>query len=150
MSKSPCEQLRAASPKDLPAILDIEAQAFDSTRRSSRKSLKRSIESPFQRVLVQDLHGAVAGYVILWMFPRTWRVYNLASHPGRRNQGVGRSLLDAAARLAAAAGARRLVLESRPDPALLRFYEQRGFRVRGRLEDYYAPGEHAVRMDLAL
>jgi [ribosomal protein S18]-alanine N-acetyltransferase len=150
MTKSSCEQLRMACPEDLPAILDIEAQSFDPARRSSRKSLKRSIYSRLQRVLVQDLDGAIAGYVILWAFPRTWRVYNLASHPSRRNQGVGRTLLNAAARLAAEAGAQRLVLESRPDPALLRFYEQRGFRVRARLEDYYAPGEDAVRMDLAL
>jgi ribosomal protein S18 acetylase RimI-like enzyme len=143
-------RIRDATPGDLPSIQDIERAAFDAARRSSTAALRRALQSHFQRVLVLEIDGRVVGYVILWPHRRSWRVYNLASHPGYRNQGIGGALLSAAIGHAVRAGAKRLMLESRDDPALVRFYEQRGFRSRRQLPDYYAPGEHALRLELAL
>jgi [ribosomal protein S18]-alanine N-acetyltransferase len=142
--------VRVATPADLQAILAIEQAAFEPVRRSSRAALRRALRSRFQRVLVLEIAGAVAGYVVLWPFRRSWRVYNLAAHPGYRNQGVGGALLAAGVDSAREAGARCVVLESREEPNLLRFYEQHGFTRRQRLADYYAPGEHAVRLEHAL
>jgi hypothetical protein len=47
----------------------------------------------------------------------------------------------------AAAGARCWCSSRASEPELLGFYEQRGFRVRRRLPDYYGRGQHAVRMN---
>jgi len=135
---------------DLEAIGHIETRAFEASRRSSRASLRRALGSSFQRVLVLEVQGEVAGYLVLWPYPRTWRIYNLASDPRRRNLGVGSALLAAAVDEARRAGAGRLVLESRNEPGLLRFYEQRGFRASRKLRDYYSKGEDAVRMELDL
>lgn len=145
---SATRRIRSATLADLQAILGIETAAFDVARRSSPASLRRALRSRFQRVLVLEVAGAIAGYVVLWPFRRTWRVYNLASHPGYRNQGVGGALLDAAIGQAERAGAARLVLESRNTPELLRFYRQRGLQPYRQLPDYYAPGEHALRLQL--
>lgn len=142
--------VRPARRNDLEAILAIEAAAFEPTRRTTRAALRRALQSPFQRVWVLDVDGAVGGYLVLWPFPHTWRVYNLAAHPQQRNRGVGSRLLAAAVGAAGAAGARRLVLESRREPGLVQFYERRGFRVSHVLPDYYGPGEDAVRMELPL
>lgn len=143
-------RIRAAHTGDLEAIRHIEAQAFEPSRRSSPAALRRALRSPFQKVMVLEAGEAVAGYVIVWPFRRTWRIYNLAADPARRNQGVGGGLLAAVAALAEQAGADKLVLESRCRPDLLRFYEQRGFRARRHLPDYYEQGEDAVRLELTL
>jgi [ribosomal protein S18]-alanine N-acetyltransferase len=150
MTDTATRSIRRATPADIRAILAIEQAAFDVARRSSPASIRRALRSHFQRVLVLEIGGVVAGYVVLWPHPLSWRVYNLASHPAHRNLGVGGALLTAAIEEAAKAGAKRLVLESRNDPALLRFYQQRGFRTSRHLPDYYAPGEHAVRLELLL
>lgn len=133
----------------------IEAAAFEPARRSSRRSLVRALGSPFQRVLVLEARQGtrpwrVAGYVIVWPFRHVWRIYNLASDPAWRQQGIGGTLLSAAAQAAQQAGATRLVLEARREAELLRFYDRRGFRVTRELPDYYAPGEHAVRLAMPL
>lgn len=142
--------VRRAAAGDLQAILAIEQAAFDPARRSSPASLRHALGSRFQQVLVLELDGAVAGYAVIWPYRHSWRVYNLAAHPGYRNRGVGGALLGAVVERARQAGARRVVLESREDPPLLRFYEGRGFVRRRRLPDYYGPGQHAQRLELPL
>ncbi len=142
--------IRPAAADDLPAILRIEAAAFEPSRRSRGRSLRRALASPFQRVLVLEVAGSVAGYLIVWPFRRSWRIYNLATDPAMRNRGVAGSLLAAAVAAARAAGAQRVILESRVEAGLVAYYEQRGFRIERRLRDYYEKGEDAVRMALAL
>jgi ribosomal protein S18 acetylase RimI-like enzyme len=135
---------------DLAAIARIEATAFEPSRRSSARSLERALASTFQRVLVAELDGALAGYLIYWPYRHTWRIYNLATDAAFRNRGVAGALLAAAVDRARAAGARRVVLESRESAALLDYYAARGFRAEKCLPDYYAKGEAAVRMALEL
>jgi [ribosomal protein S18]-alanine N-acetyltransferase len=142
----PDSRIRRAGPGDLAALAAIEAAAFEPERRSRRASLRRALRSRFQRVLVFDIDGEVAGLIVLWPYRHTWRVYNLASHPSHRNRGVAGALLAEAIEQARRAGAHTLVLESRDEPGLVGFYEQRGFSVRRRLPDYYGRGQHAVRM----
>ena len=71
----------------------------------------------------QDLHSVRFGY-------RAW-VEDLAVHPERRSQGVGKALLDAAKDWARERGASHLELDSaetRPDAH--RFYEREGAEYR--------------------
>ncbi|MEQ8860323.1 MAG: GNAT family N-acetyltransferase [Pseudomonadales bacterium] len=145
---TPGERIRAATAADLAAIRRIEAEAFEPSRRSSNRSLRRALVSAFQQILVLDSAGSLAGYLILWPYRHTWRIYNLATDPEQRNQGIAGRLLGAAVDQARAAGARRVVLECRVDPALVRYYERRGFALAERLPDYYAEGEDALRMVL--
>lgn len=146
MGQSSSDSIRPAGPADLEAILRIEEAAFEPSRRASRASLARALRSQFQRVLVFEHRETVAGYLVLWPYRHTWRIYNLATDPGHRNRGVAGTLLAAAAAAARDQGARRMVLESRASPELVGYYRARGFRVERRLADYYAPGEDAVRM----
>lgn len=141
---------RRAGPDDVDAMVAIEAEVFEPQRRSSPASLRRSLRSRFQRVWVAEVGADLAGYVIVWPFRHTWRIYNLAAHPGHRQQGVGGALLATVVAAAVEAGARRLVLESRVDPDLVGFYRRRGFEIRRRLADYYGPGEDGVRMERSL
>ncbi len=142
--------IRAAGPGDLAAIEAIETEAFEPSRRSSRRVLRRALGSAFQRVLVMELDGAVAGYLVFWPYRHTWRIYNLATAPAWRGRGVAGRLITAVVDAARAAGARRVVLESRDEPGLVGFYEARGFRAARALPDYYSSGGHALRMVLDL
>lgn len=150
MNADRAEGVRRGGPEDLDAIVGIETQAFEPSRRSSRRSLRRSLCSPFQRVYVFDVAGSAAGYLIAWPYRHTWRIYNLAADPGLRRRGVGGALLEVVAADARRHGATVLVLESRLDPVLVGYYEKRGFRAKRGLPDYYARGEDAVRMEMPL
>jgi [ribosomal protein S18]-alanine N-acetyltransferase len=142
--------IRLARPSDLDSIVAIERLAFDPVRQSSRRALRRALESPRQRVLVCELDGRVVGFAILWCFPHTWRIYNVAIDPGVQRRGIGSKLLGATISAARAAGAEFLQLEARAEPDLVRLYRSHGFVERARLADYYASGDDAVRMRLDL
>src|SRR5690606_37228217 len=74
----------------------------------------------------------------------SWDLYWIAAHAARRARGYGRLLLRAAESRMAAAGARRIYIEtsSRPlyDPTRA-FYAACGYTVEARLRDFYAPGD---------
>ena len=144
------EVIRTARLQDLDAIMAIETAAFEPARRASRRSLRRALQSSWQRVIVCESDGRVAGYATLWPYKHTWRLYSVAIDPAVQRRGIGSRLLAAAIAAARAAGARRLQLEARAMPDLLRLYRQHGFIEVARLPDYYGRADDAVRMRLGL
>lgn len=140
--------IRRAGPGDLAVIEAIEADAFEPSRRSSRRVLRHALRSDFQRVLVLDIGGAVAGFLVLWPYPQTWRIYNLATARAWRGRGVAGRLIAAVREAARLSGTRRVVLEARDEAGLIDFYEAHGFQAVRPLPDYYSDGEHAFRMAL--
>ena len=94
--------------------------------------------------LVAELDGAVAGYVQLGRptpLPanaHVLEIQGLAVDPRRRGGGVGRALVDAAAREAATRGARRLRLRVlAPNAAARRLYAACGFVEEGILREEF-------------
>jgi ribosomal protein S18 acetylase RimI-like enzyme len=142
--------IRLGRPDDLDALDRIEHAAFEPERRASRRSLQRALASPHQVVLVAEEGARPVGYAVLWCYRYTWRLYSIASDPLAQGRGIGGALLDKAILVARAAGARWLQLEARSTPRLQGWYERKGFGVVERLPDYYAAGDHAVRMRLTL
>ena len=79
---------------------------------------------------------------ILWL---TW--FYVAREA--RRKGIGAAMLKHVQAVSAAAGARRLYLDTSSDPKYddaVRLYERFGFRVEGRLADYYGGGEAMIIM----
>ncbi|PVB59985.1 GNAT family N-acetyltransferase/peptidase C39 family protein [Labrenzia sp. 011] len=145
-------QIRAAVSDDLAALLHIENDAFSSDR-ISRRSFRRFLDSPGARILVACGDAGVYGYALLLLRCGTAlaRLYSLALDTGHRGQGVGAALLKAAE--AAAFEADRIVLrlEVRADNrAALGLYEASGYRVLGRVANYYEDGCAALRMERLL
>lgn len=142
--------IRRAAPPDLDGLVELERTCFQPHRRASARSLARSISSPHQSVwLIDDgpEADAPAAFIVLWHRPRTFRVYDVATHPARRGEGLAGALLGHAEGLAEKAGADRVSLEAEPaGPGLVAWYEKRGYRVVQELPGYYGPGHDAVRM----
>jgi glutathione synthase/RimK-type ligase-like ATP-grasp enzyme/ribosomal protein S18 acetylase RimI-like enzyme len=149
-------QLRTASASDLDEILAIEQACFDITRRSSRRSMVNSLNSPMQQIWVASIkpeeteHG-LAGVMILHHHVHTLRIYSLAVSAEFRGLGVGSKLLKHAHQLAVERRYDQLSLEAdQADTRLVQWYETHGYQITDTLADYYSPGQHAVRMKLNL
>jgi ribosomal protein S18 acetylase RimI-like enzyme len=101
-------------------------------------------------VLVAVEDGEVAGYVRLGRASRfassdhVLTVNGIAVDPARQRQGVGRSLIDAAAAEARRRGARRLTLRVfAPNEGARRLYESAGFVVEGVLRaEFFLDGTY--------
>src|SRR5207253_1095625 len=88
---------------------------------------------PGEELLVAELDGAVVGFVRLALRTRPWgmaaEVAPLVVTGEARGRGVGRALLDAAERRAAAAGAAAIRLDVIEENPARGFYERLGYRT---------------------
>lgn len=97
-----------------------------------------------------ELAGQTVGYACYGPIPATqgsFDLYWVAVHPSQQGKGLGKILVRETERLAAAAGCRRLYIETsnRPQYASTRiFYEKVGYAIDAILKDYYAPGDDKV------
>ncbi len=147
--------VRAAVPSDLPAIEAIERRCFHASRRSSRRSLARSLRSSSQSVWVAVCRSnsprQVVGAMVLRHYRLSLRIYSLGVLPAFRGSGVGRMLVQQAVRMARKGGRQVVSLEAdRRNKVLTGWYETFGFETVCILKDYYSPGRHAVRMRFVL
>jgi ribosomal protein S18 acetylase RimI-like enzyme len=111
-----------------------------------------------KNVLVAVVDGEVAGYVKLGRptplaaSDHVVRINGLAVSPDHQRRGVGRALLEAAAREAKARGARRLTLGVfGPNESARRLYESAGFVVEGvQREEFFVEGRYVDDVLMAL
>ncbi len=137
-------RVRSARPADLPVLLRIEREAFPVpwSERAFRMVMRRDPGA----VLVAERSGRVAGYAALWVSADEAELADLAVAPEHRRRGVGRTLLRACLREAAARGAGEIFLQVRESNSAARsLYREAGFREVGRRTGYYrAPAEDAL------
>ena len=94
--------------------------------------------------------GKLRGYVCVGKTPLTrgtWHEYWICVHPAAQRQGVGQVLQAHAENFVRAHGGERLVLETSGRSAYARtrrFYRKSGYRVVGRIGDFYGPGDSCV------
>lgn len=105
-----------------------------------------------QCFVCEDLtyNPCIIGYIGIQFVCDEAEIANLAVHPDRRNEGVGRALLEEAKRFCIANGINVLHLEVRSgnDPAI-GLYERFGFLRTGRRKGYYEySGEDAFLYSL--
>jgi ribosomal-protein-alanine N-acetyltransferase len=143
-------KIRAANLADLGALIDLENRSF-STDRISPLSFRRLIASRSAFVIVAAAGKRMAGYAVLLFRSgnRIARIYSLAVDPEFR--GLGRELLVAAERGAAAKGCRVIRLEVRDDNArAINLYQRAAYRQFGEKPGYYADGAAALRFEKLL
>jgi [ribosomal protein S18]-alanine N-acetyltransferase len=131
-------------------ILAIEEVSFPSpwTLEAFHEEVERSFSSLWVLLDKEDL----VGYLCFWSMAGELHLMNIAVHPRRWGEGLGRMLLDKMITTGICAGADCALLEVRPSNAPAReLYKNVGFREIGRRTKYYRDtGEDAILMALQL
>ncbi|WP_319541884.1 GNAT family N-acetyltransferase [uncultured Pseudodesulfovibrio sp.] len=141
-----------ASLADLPFLHQLEQTSFSEARQSSRNSLRNSITSPNQLVVIAQARGKKkclfpVGAAIVFEYKRSLRIYSLAVERAHRMRGVGDLLIKHILDFAVSHGYERITLEADAgNSRLMEWYRKMGFEAQRTLPDYYGPGEPAVRM----
>ncbi|TQQ83490.1 ribosomal-protein-alanine N-acetyltransferase [Halonotius terrestris] len=137
--------IRQATRADLLSIYRIEKQAFD--QPWPYPAFEKFLGEPNFLVAIADDH--IAGYVVADTTPNAGRdighIKNLAVHPAKQGEGLGRSLLQRAILGLTVADAARIKLEVREGNVRARkLYRDAGFEPTKRLPRYYDDGEAAL------
>lgn len=96
------------------------------------------------------LDGQVRGYVCIGKTPLTrgtWHEYWICVHPAAQHRGIGQALQAHAEAFVRSRGGERLVLETSGRATYARtrrFYRKAGYRITGRIADFYQPGDDCV------
>ena len=141
--------LRQATTADLDALVRLENLCFDEDR-ISRRSFRRFLEVPRDRLIVATLDEELVGYALVLMnaATRLARIYSIAVLPSARGRGAGEKLIRAAEQEAVEADRIVMRLEVREDnqPAI-GLYERLGYRQFGTYRDYYEDHGNALRFE---
>jgi [ribosomal protein S18]-alanine N-acetyltransferase len=141
---------RAARTEDAALVAVLEAEVFPDPWPLHLYLQEVGQPLRFQRVVYTEA-GYLAGYLFACWQLDELHVLKVATHPLHEGKGLASTLLAEARREAEAAGARGLVLEVRPsNRRAYRLYRHLGYDVIGRRPRYYANGEDALVMCLAL
>ncbi len=133
---------------DLPDILELERAAFDDGEQWSESAWADELASPDRYVLSRlDRDARVIGVATFSCVEDMADLNRVIVRDDARGQGVGASLVRAGLEWAGAVGARRMLLEVRPDnePAVA-LYRRLGFAPVTTRRDYYGPGRDALVM----
>jgi ribosomal protein S18 acetylase RimI-like enzyme len=137
---------------DLDALVALENAVF-TTDIISRRSFRRFLAAPNVALIIAEERGKLAGYALVLYPPRSdlARLYSIAVAPHTAGRGVGPLLLAAAERMARRHGRRamRLEVHEHNGRAIAR-YEKSGYRLFGRLRDYYDDHGDALRFEKPL
>ncbi len=139
--------LRAATPKDVPALLSLEARSFGDDAWGDA-SVRGELEGTGRHAVVAVEGEDVVGYAVTMRVGDLVDLQRIVVHPDHRRKGLARSLLDEVLRHARREGATRVLLEvAAGNDAALAFYADAGFVEIDRRRRYYRDGSDAVVME---
>ncbi|WP_251976661.1 GNAT family N-acetyltransferase [Salinicola avicenniae] len=145
--------LRPGQPADCDALYQLEERCFEGDRFSRRQLAHLLTRANAVTLVAVDDDSRVIGYGTL-LFRRnsvTARLYSFCVDPDARGGGLGRALLEALEQAARQRGSQRLALEVRADNRVaMGLYRRTGYVAHRWLDDYYADGCAAWRMDKRL
>jgi ribosomal protein S18 acetylase RimI-like enzyme len=132
----------------------VSCNAFTSAEVDCALELLDSVlNNPDQQdyeVIVAEVAGQVAGYVLFGAVPLTqgnYDLYWIATDPELHGKGFGRQLMAETEGRLQARGARMLCLETSSQEFYLRtrrFYEQGDYKEEARIRDFYRPGDDRI------
>ncbi len=144
-----CAELRIASNKDVPEILEIENKCFPCPWNSEQ--ITDCINTPLFRTWTASINGKIAGYLTANLVSEETHIVNLAVREEFRNIGIGSLLI----RTGNAWGERlgssisRLEVRESSKPAIS-LYLRNGYRQTGELSCYYPDGENGLKFQVSL
>jgi [ribosomal protein S18]-alanine N-acetyltransferase len=143
-------QIRDATARDLPRIIEIERLAFPAPWTLA--SFQRELTLPFSRIMLaipDDGSASISGFLCRWLIADECHILNIAVHPDSRRLGIGTVLMTEAINEAKTTGANVITLEvRRSNLAARQLYRKFEFEERRLRRHYYGPGEDAIIMEL--
>lgn len=140
---------RLAVSADIDALVALENRCFNDDR-ISRRSFRRFVEMPRDRIVVAVQNHELLGYSLVLMHAgtRLARIYSIAVSPEARGSGLGYKLVKQAEHYAVEAGRIVMRLEVREDNAgAIALYRRLGYRQFGTYRDYYDDHGNALRFE---
>ena len=141
--------VREMQPEDIPAVMEIDRDAFPNPwpENTYRYELRKNPASHLMVIQTRE-PPAVVGVGGYWLIVDEAHISTFAVHPVWRHRGIGKVLLAAMLRQAAALGALSAMLEVRAgNTAAQALYAGFGFQPVGLRKGYYKNnGEDAVLM----
>ena len=144
------KRIHSAVDEDLAFLASMEAQIFSDPW--SEEALRATNNQPHGHILVSEDEGGLLGYAVVYYVADEGEIARIAVQPSRRQEGIGRSLLDAICEEGKKRGATRVLLDVRESNGTARtFYETYGFRQDGIRPNFYqSPKEHAILMSFPI
>ena len=147
--------IRESTNNDLSFLEELEKSCFPAFQQSTRRSIRYSLTSPFQKVMIAEIQEGKdripVGSLTLHLHAKSHRIFSIAVLPAFQGQGIGQQLLEFSITLARSRKASRISLEARKsDHQLIKFYKKAGFTQTEELPNYYKKGENGQRMVLQL
>ncbi len=147
--------IRKSTSGDLDFLEELETNCFSKFQQSSRRVIRYSISSPFQKVIIAEINDnkttVKAGSATLFPYSKTLRLFSIAVLPGFQGNGIGKQILEYILQFANNSKFERISLEVlQSDKMLIQFYKSFGFKITEELPEYYSKTESGVRMVLSL
>lgn len=134
--------IRAATPADLDALVQIEGACFGPDGWS-RNSWQQELDGNRQ-IHIALAADQVSGYVVVMLAGEDAELLRIAVLPQYRRRGVAHELLGQALSQAAARGATSMFLEvESSNTGALALYEHAGFTRLSQRTNYYGTGRNA-------
>lgn len=144
-------QIRTAVLSDIQFLVQLENSSFSPSRKAYEASIRNSILSSHQMVLIIEDQYQSIGSATIFKHKESYRIYSIAINPNYRGFAYGRKLMEHIIVLAKQSNMQTITLEAdATNMKLMKFYESFGFKVVKELKDYYGEHEPAYRMQLIL
>lgn len=141
--------LRVADQRDLAKLVEIENICFTSDILS-RRSFQRFLRPGAHEIIVAESNKTIAGYVLVLFRTGTSlaRLYSIAVTPSLRGKGIAEKLVKAAEQSGRDHGCAFMRLEvSVHNQGASHLYKKLGYRLIGKIANYYDDGADALRME---
>lgn len=130
-------RIRALDPERLPAVMEIEKEAFPHDTYPTRLMLDYLRADP-EGFLVAEVAGKIVGYIIASALDEEARVVSMAVARAWRRREIGKALLERVLQRFVESGFDEVELEVRPDNvAAISLYEAMGFSLERVIPHYY-------------
>jgi ribosomal-protein-alanine N-acetyltransferase len=122
--------------EDLEVVLTIEQSSFPTPW--SRNMFIEEMENQNSRLVAFKIDGSIVGYVCFWAVLDEAHLLNIAVHPSRRHQGLGRLIMAEIENLCIKEELKRIILEvARRNTVARELYRKCGFHSIGFRKNYY-------------
>ena len=133
---------------DLGDIMALERAGFEPAEQWSEAAWAEELAASDRYVLARlDRDARIVAVATFSCVEDMADLHRVTVHPDARGQGIASSLVRAGLEWAGAVGARRMLLEVRPDnPPAVGLYRSLGFAQVSVRRDYYGAGRDAMVM----